>query len=64
ARLSSTGGLLAAEPVRRAFEAEAGRLGLAVEPAVGTNLDGALALARHLAEGHELAGDTAYLFVD
>lgn len=64
ARLSSTGGLLAAEPVRRAFDAEAARLGLAVEPAVGTNLDGALALARHLAEGHELAGNTAYLFVD
>ena len=63
ARLSSTGGLLAAEPVRRAFAAEAVRLGLAVEPALGSNLDGALALARHLAAGHGLAGNTAYLFL-
>ena len=64
ARLSSTGGLLAAEPVRRAFDAEATRLGLAVQPALGTNLDGALALARHLASGQDLAGNTAYLFLD
>ena len=64
ARLSSTGGLLGAAPVRRAFEAAATRLGLVVEPALGTNLDGALALARHLAAGGELTGNAAYLVVD
>lgn len=63
ARLSRTGGLLGAAPVRRAFEAEAQRLGLDVTPPMGTNLDGAIALARHLAAGLELSGDAAYLVV-
>lgn len=63
ARLSGTGGLLGAAPVRRAFDAEAARLGLDVHPALGTNLDGAIALARHLAAGRPLAGNPAYLLV-
>ena len=50
-RLSSTGGLFLADPVREAFAVEAARLGLEVHPAVGSNLDGALHLARHLDAG-------------
>ena len=61
ARLSSTGGLFLADPVREAFAAETARLGLEVHPAVGTNLDGALHLARHLAAGGPLVGTTAYV---
>ncbi len=63
ARLSSTGGLFGAAPIRRAFEAETARLGLDVHPAVGTNLDGALDLARHLAAGRMLPGNAAYLML-
>lgn len=61
ARLSSTGGLFRADPVRAAFAAETARLGLEVHPAVGTNLDGALHLARHLAAGRPLVGTTSYV---
>ncbi len=61
ARLSSTGGLFGAAPVREAFAVETARLGLEVHPALGTNLDGALHLARHLAAGRPLVGTTAYL---
>jgi N-acetylglucosamine kinase-like BadF-type ATPase len=63
ARLSRTGGLFGAAPVLEAFAVEAARLGLDVHPALGTNLDGALHLARHLAAGRPLVGTTAYVTV-
>ncbi len=60
-RLSRTGGLLGAAPVRDAFDAEAASLGLDVRPPAGTGLDGAVLLAQHVAAGQELTGHAAYL---
>ena len=60
-RLSSTGGLLGAAPVRQAFDAEVASLGLEVRLPAGTGLDGAVLLAEHLAAGRELTVHTAYL---
>ena len=59
--LSRTGGLLAAAPVREAFDAEVASLGLEVQPTAGTGLDGAVLLGEHLAAGRELAVHAAYL---
>jgi hypothetical protein len=60
-RLSRTGGLLHAAPVREAFDAEVASLGLEVQPPAGTGLDGAVLLAEHLAAGRALAVHSAYL---
>ena len=62
--LSRTGGLLTAEPVLGAFEAEASVLGLEVAPPLGTALDGALHLARYLAEGPSVGQHPDFLLVD
>jgi N-acetylglucosamine kinase-like BadF-type ATPase len=59
--LSRTGGLLSAPAVHEAFDAEAVRLGLDVQPPVGTGLDGAVLLAEYLATGKELGGHTGFL---
>jgi N-acetylglucosamine kinase-like BadF-type ATPase len=59
--VSRTGGLLTAPAVLEAFESAAAALGLTVQPPAGTGLDGAVLLARHLAEGEELRLHAAYL---
>jgi hypothetical protein len=57
------GGLLRIDAVATAFAREAGRRGLVVQPARGTALDGALALGRHVAQGHPLGGRSPYLLL-
>jgi N-acetylglucosamine kinase-like BadF-type ATPase len=59
--VSRTGGLLTAAPVQEAFDAAAAALGLEVQPPAGTGLDGAVLLARHLADGDQLPVHPAYL---
>lgn len=63
ARLGATGGLLRAVAVRDAFGAACARLGLTVEPALGSSLDGSLHLARHVHGGGVLAEGPPYLVV-
>jgi N-acetylglucosamine kinase-like BadF-type ATPase len=60
---SAVGGLLRIDAVATAFAREAGRRGLVVQPARGTALDGALALGRHVAQGHPLGGRSPYLLL-
>ena len=52
-----------ADPVAAAFASGCRQRGLVVEPARGTALDGALALGRHLAQGHRLGARAPYLLV-
>jgi N-acetylglucosamine kinase-like BadF-type ATPase len=59
--VSRTGGLFSAPAVREAFEAAAAGHGLDVQPPVGTGLDGAVILARHVAAGRPLLAHPAYL---
>lgn len=61
--VSAVGGLLSIHAVSRAFAREARRLGLVVQPARGTALDGALALGRHVAEGRPLGARSPYLLL-
>ncbi len=60
---SAVGGLMRLDAVAAAFAREAGRRGLVVQPALGTALDGALALGWHLAEGRPLGERSPYLLV-
>lgn len=61
--VTAVGGLLRIDPVAAAFALECRQRGLVVEPARGTALDGALALGRHLAQGHRLGTRSPYLLV-
>lgn len=61
--VTAVGGLLRIDPVAAALARECRQRGLVVEPARGTALDGALALGRHLAEGHRLGVRSPYLLV-
>lgn len=61
AALSWTGGLLQAAPVRDSFLCAAAESGMDVRPPVGTSLDGALTLARAVADGREPAAHPPYL---
>ena len=61
--VTAVGGLLRIDAVAAAFARETRQRGLVVEPARGTALDGALALGRHLAQGHPLGARSPYLLV-
>ncbi|WP_226343730.1 BadF/BadG/BcrA/BcrD ATPase family protein [Agilicoccus flavus] len=54
APLSATGGLLLVEAVKVAFASALGKRHVFLVPALGSPLDGATILARHLATGHDL----------
>ncbi len=62
-RLVATGGLLGARPVWAALEAHVAGAGSAVRPAVGGALDGALVLARRLAETGDVPRHGEYVHV-
>jgi N-acetylglucosamine kinase-like BadF-type ATPase len=59
--LVATGGLVGAEPVDAALRARLAEQGRALSPALGGSLDGALLLARHLAEVGAVPEHPAYL---
>lgn len=59
--LSWTGGLLEADPIRESFLRAAADGGLTVQPPAGTSLDGALLLARAVADGREPTAHPPYL---
>jgi len=61
--VTATGGLLQAVPVRRAFEEACLLRQLVPVPARGTSLDGAVALARHVASGRPLLSRAPYLLL-
>lgn len=61
--VSATGGLLEADPVRRAFEDDCLKRQLVLVPAAGTSLDGALTLAGHLHAGRPLGSRPPYLLL-
>ncbi|MGZ4600028.1 MAG: BadF/BadG/BcrA/BcrD ATPase family protein [Oryzihumus sp.] len=63
ATLFAVGGLLELPAVRAAFDDAVGLLGLDLAPALGTALDGALALGRHVGEGRALAAHPPYLLL-
>lgn len=62
--LVATGGLLAADPVREAFEAALAAAGAALTPAAGGALDGALHLATVLGETGTVPRHPAYVHLD
>jgi hypothetical protein len=57
----ATGGLVGAEPVHGALRARLAEHDRALSPALGGSLDGALLLARHLAEVGSVPEHPAYL---
>jgi N-acetylglucosamine kinase-like BadF-type ATPase len=61
--LVATGGLLASEPIVAALDARLEARGLHRSPAVGSALDGAMALGRHLLDRGSLPEHPAYLLV-
>lgn len=61
--VTAVGGLLQVDAVATAFAREAGRLGVVVQPARGTALDGALALGRHVGDGRRLRARPPYLLI-
>ena len=63
ARLCAVGGLLRIPAVCQSFHDAVGLLGLALAPAQGTALDGALLLGRHVGEGRTLAAHPPYLLL-
>lgn len=63
ASVSATGGLLQAEPVRRAFAAAGAAAGLTLVAPRDTSLGGAMELARHLDDGGTLPHRPPYLLV-
>lgn len=63
-RLVATGGLLASSAVRGALEAHLAEVGAALDPPVGSALDGALVLAHRLASRGDLPPHPVYVHVD
>ncbi|HEX8973302.1 MAG TPA: hypothetical protein VF825_17235, partial [Oryzihumus sp.] len=63
ATLCAVGGLLQLPAVRAAFDDAVSLLGLDLAPALGTALDGALVLGRHVGEGRALVAHPPYLLL-